>query len=169
MLSITHHAFTLHHHTHNIPRPSSSSCSVSCDFWIRVRERLTILILTPSIAHSPAGYLCKQTSKHSIQSMTRLALFTCRHANGWVWDDWRKGNKMLGFVKLRYQPTSFLLSPMAQAIDTLKRRLETILYDFKRARSTWHEISDHTLSDVNALVNALIQSRFAFRFVLGLA
>ncbi|KAJ8655524.1 hypothetical protein O0I10_008810 [Lichtheimia ornata] len=49
---------------------------------------------------------------------------------------------------------------MAQAIDTLKRRLETILYDFKRARSTWHEISDHTLSDVNALVNALIQSRY---------
>lgn len=61
-------------------------------------------------------------------------------------------------------PDFFSLVTMAQAIDTLKRRLETILHDFKRARSTWHEISDHTLSNVNALVNALIQSRCALLF-----
>ncbi|KAI9493463.1 hypothetical protein BDB00DRAFT_823164 [Zychaea mexicana] len=49
---------------------------------------------------------------------------------------------------------------MAQVVASLKRRLETILEDFKRARATWHEISTDGFSTANALVNATIQSRY---------
>ncbi|KAI9313227.1 hypothetical protein BX666DRAFT_1980911 [Dichotomocladium elegans] len=48
---------------------------------------------------------------------------------------------------------------MAQTIETLKRRLETILGDFKRARATWQEIGEDAFSDANSLVNSVIQSR----------
>ncbi|KAI7849913.1 hypothetical protein BDC45DRAFT_264447 [Circinella umbellata] len=49
---------------------------------------------------------------------------------------------------------------MSQAVGSLKRRIETVLEDFKRARATWYEISTDGFSTANALVNATIQSRY---------
>ncbi|KAI8148490.1 hypothetical protein BJV82DRAFT_592296 [Fennellomyces sp. T-0311] len=49
---------------------------------------------------------------------------------------------------------------MAQAVGSLKRRLETVLDEFRRARATWHEISTDGFSVANQLVNATIQSRY---------
>lgn len=48
---------------------------------------------------------------------------------------------------------------MALSIGTLSRRLEAVLDDFRRSRSTWEELSGDGFSVANALVNSVIQAK----------
>ncbi|KAG0180065.1 hypothetical protein DFQ29_001286 [Apophysomyces sp. BC1021] len=49
---------------------------------------------------------------------------------------------------------------MAQLIGSIRRRLETVLEEFKRSRSTWNELNSDAFASVNTLVNSVIQSRY---------
>ncbi|KAI8379755.1 uncharacterized protein BYT42DRAFT_569914 [Radiomyces spectabilis] len=49
---------------------------------------------------------------------------------------------------------------MAQSVGTIQRRLESVLDDFKQARTYWHDINREGFSRANTLVNAVIQSRY---------
>ncbi|KAI7866849.1 hypothetical protein BDF14DRAFT_787153 [Spinellus fusiger] len=49
---------------------------------------------------------------------------------------------------------------MAHILGTTQRRLETVLEDFKRARTYWSELNAQGFPIANKLVNAVIQSKY---------
>ena len=46
--------------------------------------------------------------------------------------------------------------------STIKRRLKTLLSEFKRARQNWSELNDDGLTVANSLMNIKLQERYRF-------